>query len=190
MLEPAVMGEDRLIVNKRELAKALKCSLPTLNELVDRYDDFPVRTQGKNGVEWEFDLAEIIEFLKAKDEAEARAAQERSALFKQLSLPIDTIAPEGSAELSPSQRRQLAEALSKERKLAIETGLLVEVPQIRQNLQLSIGRLGRLFDTMPQQLAREFNLPEEVMRSMRRRIDDYRRAFVAEIGELMSADDA
>lgn len=188
MIEPAVAvaaDAGRLTVNKRELAKLLKCSLPTLNELIDRYPDFPVVKRGSNGVEWEFDAQEVIDFLRMKEEAENRAAAERASLFKQFSLPIDAAAPEGAGDLSPSARRSLAEARLKERRLAIETGMLAEVPALRQNQTLVIGRLGRFFDNLPQQLAREFNLPEEVMRSMRKRLDDQRRGFVAEIDDLM-----
>lgn len=185
MLEPAV-EPGKLTVNKRELAKLIECSLPTLNELIDRYADFPVAKRGSNGVEWEFDAQAVIEFLGEKKDAETRAATERANLFKQFSLPIDAQAPEGSTELSPTQRKAIAEARIKERRLAIETGLLADVPQLRQNQTLVIARLGRFFDNLPPQLAREFNLPEEVMRAMRKRLDDQRRSFVAEIDELMS----
>jgi phage terminase Nu1 subunit (DNA packaging protein) len=185
--DAAPLERAPLVVNKRELARALKVSLPTLNELVERYPDFPVKARGSNGVGWEFELEIVIEFLRAKDEAARQAETERAALFKQLELPVDKHAIMPIGELSPTQRRQLAEARSKERKLAIEMGLLVEVPKMRQDLQLAIGRLGRFFDTLPTQIAREHNLPEEVMRSIRRRLDDQRRSFVEELVAVMGA---
>src|SRR5690242_3110714 len=106
-----VDSDGRLIVNKRELARrVLDCSLPTLNELIERYPDFPVERRGSNGVEWLFDADRVVDFLRAKREAEARASEERNALFAQFRLPIDEVAPEGADELSPAQRAALAKA--------------------------------------------------------------------------------
>src|SRR5690348_9520844 len=132
-------SDGRLIVNKRELARrVLECSLPTLNELIERYPDFPVERRGSNGVEWEVDADRVIEFLRSKREIEARASEERNTLFAQFKLPIDDVAPEGAGELSPSQRASLARARLAERKLALEAGMLVPVTDVRQALQVAL----------------------------------------------------
>lgn len=185
----AAAAPERLVVNKRELARRiLECSLPTLNELIERYPDFPIERKGSNGVEWEFDADGVVAFLAAKREAEARASDERNTLFAQFKLPIDEVAGEGAAELSPAQRAQLATARLKERKLAVEAGMLVSVAEVRQSLHVALARFGKFLDVLPKQVGTQHNLPEEVQRSMRGRLDDERRRFVAEIQAFLEQD--
>jgi len=188
---PGGSPDSPLHVNKRELARRiLSCSLPTLNDLIERYNDFPVLERGSNGVEWKFDANAVVEFLARKREEERRQSEERSDLFRQFSLPIDEIAPDEARGLSPTQRGQLAKARLAERKLAIESGLLLQAAETRQVIQVALARLGKSLDGLPTQLGREFNLPEEVVRSMRGRLDDFRRGTVAELRGFLMQDAA
>jgi phage terminase Nu1 subunit (DNA packaging protein) len=189
-LDPAAEHEGgALLVNKRELARrVLKCSLPTLNELIERYPDFPVTRPGSNGVEYQFDASAVVAFLSDRREQENREAAQRNDLFSHFSLPIDDIAPEEARGLSPAQRQSLARARLAERKLAMESGLLLPAAETRQVAQVAFGRLGKMLDGLPSQLGREFNLPEEVVRSMRARLDDFRRQAVGEIHEFLMRD--
>jgi phage terminase Nu1 subunit (DNA packaging protein) len=180
---------ERLLVNKRELARVLKCSLPTVDNIIDRYPGFPIERRGSHGVEWEFDVDLVTAFLKRQRDAEAQQTVARDELLQQFTLPIDDTAPEGSTVLSPAQRKAQAEALRIERKLAMESGLLVPTSEIRQQLADPIAQLGRFLDTLPVQLGRRFNLPEEVVRAARDLIDDGRRSFVRGLGDLAKRGD-
>ena len=182
---------EPLLVNKRELAtQILKCSLPTVASLMDKYPDFPVHQRGDNGVEWLFDVVKVTEFLEQKREEEKRATEARSDLFRQFSLPIDSETAPGATELSPTQRMAMAKARLAERKLALETGMLVSKAEMRQVLTGAMAKLGRFLDTLPGQVARHHALPEEVARSMRSLIDEQRRVFVKEIQEALEIEAA
>ncbi|MDR3438963.1 hypothetical protein [Telmatospirillum sp.] len=181
--------EENVLVNKRELAtKILKCSLPTLSALMERYPDFPVHQRGANGVEWLFDAVAVSEFLEKIREDERRAAETRSEFFNQFSLPIDAPEFEGQKELTPTQRASLAKARLAERKLAVESGMLISKAEMRQTLTGALGKLGRFLETLPGQVARQHGLPEEVARSMSAAIDEQRRVFVKEMQEALAAE--
>lgn len=186
--------DGRILANKRELARILRCSLPTLAKLIDDNPDFPVVGRGSNGVEWQFDAERVIEFIREKrDEARDQAQQsleEKAAYFGQFSLPIDDVVPEEAKGLSPTQRASVAKARLIERKLAVETGMLVPVAELRQILQGAFMKLGRSLDGLPVLLARQHGLPEEVARAMRSSIDDFRRTFVNELANVLRDDEA
>lgn len=180
-----------LIVNKRELARQiLKCSLPTLNDLIERYPDFPVELRGSNGVEWQFDAARVTKFLEDQREAEQRDSVARSELFKQFSLPIDEIAGDEAAGMSPTQRAALARARMAERKLALESGFLLQAAETRQALQTTLARFGKFLDGLPAELGRQFGLPDDVTVAMRSRIDEQRRQIVRELQAFLTQDRA
>lgn len=182
---------DDLRVNKRELARILGVSLPTMDALIDRYADLPIERRGSNGVEWQFDAAKVVAFIDGKKRAEAEQLQQRSEFLKQFTLPMDATAPEESlGAVSASQRKQIAEALRIERQLARESGLLVSTAEIRQKLAAPVAQFGRFLDNLPQQLGRRFNLPDEVVRAMRDMLDDQRRVFVRDLSAVLKQDDA
>lgn len=184
-------GGERLLVNKRELARQiLNCSLPTLNDLIDRYPDFPVETRGSNGIEWQFDAHAVVEFLQGKREADQRDSAARAELFRQFTLPIDDVAGEEAKSLAPSQRLALARTRIVENKLAREAGLLVPTSEVRQNLAPALTRLMRFVDGLPRAIGSRFNLPEEVVAAMRNQLDDQRRELVAELDRAFEADAA
>lgn len=176
---------ERLTVNKRELARLLKCSLPTLDRLIDDNPDLPIERRGSNGVEWEFDPEAVVGFIADRREAEKQAGAARSELLRQFTLPFEQTEPEGARDLSPSERKNLADALSKERKLAIEAGLLVTTASVRQGLGDAFKLLGRHLDGLPQQLGRRHHLPDAVVREMVAQIADARRQFVRELEALI-----
>lgn len=179
-------SSGRLIVNKRELARQiLECSLPTLDALIERFPDFPIERGGTHGVEYAFDAAAVTEFLQGKRDEDKRAAAQRKELFSQFSLPIDAIAGEEAAVLSPSQRAALAKARLVEHRLAVESGLLLHATDVRQVLRTAVSALGRFVDTLPGQLGRRHNLPDEVVRALRDQMDEARRLFVRDLRALL-----
>lgn len=185
------MAPTELIVNKRELAfRVLECSLPTVDALLERYADFPVQRRGSNGIEWEFVAADVVEFLQRKRREDEAAGAQRSQLFEQFKLPIDELAgPDDATAITPNQRAALAQARLREHELALKAGLVVPTSEARQQYQVLLQQLGKFLDTLPQQLGRQHALPEMVVQSMRRSLDEQRRSFVAEFAaELEHAD--
>lgn len=182
------------LVNKRELAKILKCSLPTVSALVDRYADFPVERRGSNGVEWQFAADTVIAFLTTKREEEQAAAvaqhRERAALLDQFRLPIDDLAPAGDATLTPQARLAVARAKSIEDKMARESGLLVPTTEVRASLTAAIAQLNQFLAALPGTIGRRYNLPDPVIRDMRRSIEQQQRQFLAALGVLAPPDTA
>lgn len=176
-----------VFVNKQELARRiLRCSLPTLDALLERYPDFPVEQKGSNGVAWQFDAEKVTEFLQSRRELEAREAEAKQDVFRQFSLPIDEIAPEEAKGLSPRQRAELARARLLERKEAIETGRLVLADAVAGSLQRALAVLGRQLDSLPGQLGRAHGLPDEVVRAARATLEEWRRNLVHEIRALLT----
>jgi phage terminase Nu1 subunit (DNA packaging protein) len=183
---------DRPFANKGELARVLKMSIPTLNALIAEYPDFPIVARGDNGVAWQFDVAEVVRFLRARREAEQRAAEHKRELFDQLTLPIEgptTPSADGSGPLTPAQRLSLARARRQERELALETGFLISTAELRPVLQGTMARLGRFLDTLPGQLGRQCGLGDDVIRVMRGSIEDQRRIFVRDMRAALEQED-
>jgi phage terminase Nu1 subunit (DNA packaging protein) len=186
---------DPLICNKRELAfKVLHCSLPTVDALLERYSDFPVKTRGSNGVPWEFVAADCVEFLQRKKTEETAASEAQSAerlgFFEQFKLPIDDVAGEEAAKLTPAQRAQMAQARLREQELGVKTGQLVPVGDVRRQYADLFRSIGQFLDTLPGQLGRAHGLPETVIRAMRQSIDEQRRNFVRDLDAKLSLDNA
>lgn len=182
------------LVNKRELAKILKCSLPTVGALVDRYADFPVERRGSNGVEWQFDPEAVTTFLQQKREEETAAAaeahQQRAELLDQFRLPIDDIAPSDDAGLTPQQRLASARARQIEDRMAREAGLLVPTTEVRARLSAALAQLNQFLAALPGSIGRRYNLPDPVVRDMRRTIEQQQRQFLQELGVLAPPDTA
>ncbi|KAA0571085.1 terminase small subunit [Azospirillum sp. Sh1] len=180
------MGSEAqsVLVNKKELAKRLRCSLPTLDRVIERYPDFPIAQPGSNGRQYLFDAAVVVAYIREQQEREKAEAARRDTLLDQLVLPLVAAddqpdAPDG--RLSPTQRLQLARAHREERKLASDAGLLTPTPRVQAALAETLGGLARFLDGLPQTLGRRYNLPEVVVTAMKRDLDEQRRQLVTDL---------
>lgn len=186
---PGADPPPRLLVNKRELARrVLNISLPTLNDLIDRHADFPVVTRGAPGVEWQFDPVAVTQYLAAQSQADAAASAARAEqLQRQFAIPLDEVAGDVINE-SPTQRLIRNRNRVLEQKLAREAGDLLLAGAALQRWEGVIGRLARFLEGLPAELAREFNLPDQVATAMRQRIDERRAQFVADLTDHLDPD--
>lgn len=180
---------DALEVNKKELAKLLSVSLPTLDKLIDRYPDFPIAERGQNGVGYKFRVAEVVPFLRERREVEERAAVERMSLLDELDLGLDPATPSRTGALTPAQKLATVRAERERRKLFAEAGFLVDVSELRHVLTGTLQHLARALDGLPNRLQRRFNLPVEVADAMRAEIEEIRRALHKELTSLVAQDD-
>jgi phage terminase Nu1 subunit (DNA packaging protein) len=169
---------ELVVVNKQELAEALRCSRPTVDALLRRYGDFPVLREGKNGEAWQFDLAMCMDFLQQRRAEEKAGTARRSELLAQIALPIDDVTPDLDPKLTPSQRLALARARAAERDLAMKSGLLAPTSEVRVALSTAFAKLQGDLRTFLRQLARDHDWPDAVLRRHEAELADLQRRFV------------
>lgn len=148
----AADGAGPVRVNKRELAVVLGVSVPTVDAYLLRFTDFPVVRRGAPGVEWQFDAAACVDFMRAQRDAEHQAEAARQDAAAQLAMPVDVIVPAEDRALDPAKRLQIARARAVERELAMKAGLLVPTSEVRQVLGTAFAALGRDLQAYVRQL--------------------------------------
>jgi phage terminase Nu1 subunit (DNA packaging protein) len=181
LLESLMSDDTSLLVNQKELARALGVSINTARALLDRFPDLPVAERGSNGREYRFDLQAVQTFLKAKRDAEDAAQQQRSELLAQLILPVEGTAPESLRTLEPKDRLIAARAALVEDELAIKQGALVWKHEARAEMTGAIGRWNRATASTIRQIGRDMNLPDAVTRVILSRVEELQRQFVREL---------
>jgi hypothetical protein len=167
------------VVNKRELAAVLGVSLPTLNNYLDRYADFPVLEPGANGKEWRFDALAVRAYLAQRDAEEARAEAARRERIAQLGLPLTDPgdAAGGPATYTLDDLKRIREADA----LRLKRGFLADVQETRLHLSAAVGAWNRAQASVLRQTARDFNLPDAVVRAIEDRMADAQRQFVSKL---------
>jgi phage terminase Nu1 subunit (DNA packaging protein) len=157
-----------LLVNLAEMARTLDVSLPTMRDLLVRHPDFPVVQRGGTGAIWQFDPVAVIEFMTARREEEAAAEAARSEQLAQLSFGGADLTPEGERNFSAADRLKNANAMLKEDELRKQRGFLVQTSDMRQRLTAAWTPLTQALNALPSAIGRQHNLPEAVIRDMRR----------------------
>ena len=191
MLSPdpaAEVPEPAPLVNKRELATILGCSLPTLSAWITRYDDFPVQERGTNGKQWLFDAAGVREFLRGKRDEEQTEAEERAERLKQFALPGLDQPEEAAGAVKATDLLAMARVRALQRQEQREAGLLVPTSDVRVVLTTAITRLNRALNAMLGMLARKHGWGEVQLRDARTILHDTQRAFVRDAGQFASAE--
>ncbi|WP_428485968.1 terminase small subunit [Rhodopila sp.] len=167
-------------VNKRELARVLAVSLPTINAYLDRYTDFPVLQEGTNGREWQFDATAVRAFMAAKEREEEAAELRKQEQIAQLAMPLESTSDQPS-EINPGDRLKLIRSLAAEDELRLKRGFLVSVPAQRQALTAAVARWNRAQLATIRQAGRDFNLPDSVIRSLLDRLGEAQRQLIADL---------
>lgn len=124
-------------VNKAELGQSLKVSQPT----IDRWllVGMPVKTHGKNGVAYEFDLDEVIEWRKRVDQDEAEVEAERRRQIEERQAEMfagEQLAPVG---FDIARHREAMAAERDAITLSKLKGGLIEVEDARRTTDAVIG---------------------------------------------------
>ena len=111
------------LVNKREMARLIECSVPTLDALIAKHADFPVHRRGSNGVAWEFDPDAVVPFLSAVREAEERELVATDAGQRVLGAEVaPEAAGDGEQQAADLARRDLSGHCSSPRRAGILIG--------------------------------------------------------------------
>lgn len=118
------------VVNKRELARILEISVPTLDETIARFhNSFPIVERGWNGRSWRFDVDAVIAFLREKQDE-----RKRDALLAQYRLPIQADGPGAPPSLTPAQQFMMAKLRKLQRDEEYELGRLTRVSEVKESL--------------------------------------------------------
>ena len=181
------MGEVvRLTVNLEEMAAKLRVSLTTLREWMRRHPAFPVVAEGRSGVPWQLDPAEVIAFIDQKRGEEAANKAQRDDLLAQMPLPMEDLLSPEERGMSPAERLKVAQAMLKEDEVARQRGFLVLTSDMRARLTETWGPLAQFLNALPGQLARRHNLPDAVVRDMRRVIETQQRELHRRLKDLLA----
>jgi phage terminase Nu1 subunit (DNA packaging protein) len=175
-------------VNLEEMARKLGISRPTMREMITRYPDFPVLREGTNGVPWQFDPEAVIAFVQARRAEEEAGKAERSELLAQISLPDSLLAPPEDLQITPSERLKNAQAMMKEDELRKQRQFLVATAEMRQRLSAAWTPLNQALQALPAAIGRRHNLPDDVVRAMRRYIEGQQRDLHRRLVDLLSPD--
>lgn len=175
-----------MVVNKTELCEIIGTSIPTLDKLLRRYENFPVMDRGNSGKEYKFDADAVIAFLAEREAERVRAGAERDELMRQYSLPVMADTEKG---LSPGDLLQLAKLRQIERRESIEAGFLVQVSEVRKALFNAFSDLRRDMASAVRQALRQANIPESVVRTVEASIADAQRKFVAKTQAALRSSD-
>lgn len=87
------------------------------------------------------------------------------------------------------EAKQRLETQILETRLGERRGHLIARAEVVMVVGGAYRRLGKALETLPGQLSKEFNWPADVTRSMRDRLDDFRRQFVADNAEFIEVTD-
>jgi phage terminase Nu1 subunit (DNA packaging protein) len=178
----------RLLVNKRELRRVLDVSLPTLNDMIDHYPEFPVVTRGALGQEWQFDPVAVTSWRAAQTAADNAASAARAAqLQRQFALPIDEISGEEIGE-SLSQRLKRNQVRAIEQKLARDLGETMLRGAVEQAATAVCSKVGNALNGIARTVGHAHNLPDQVTTALQQSIDEIRAQMVADILDWLAQD--
>ena len=166
------------------MARNLGISEPTLKDLIRKNDDFPILERGRTGQSWRFDPKAVARFLKKKQKAEAGAKSTREARLGQQEM---VLTPKTGGALDDQLKTYKIRDL--ERIDAKENGRLAVAEEVSAALASTFRRLAQMQDTGIERVGRMLNLPDAVMRALRREMADIQVAFVRDAAEFLTADD-
>lgn len=178
-----------LTVNMGEMARILGISLPTMRELPLKHPDLPVQQRGGSGVPWAFDPEAVQAFMKAKKDEEAAAEAARNEALAQLAFPGGDLLPPEERNQTAADRLKNATAMIKEDELRKQRGFLIQTTDMRQRLTSAWTMLAQALNAMPSNIGRRHNLPDAVVRDMRRYIQAQQRTLHGQLTDLLPPED-
>ncbi|GAB6854188.1 terminase small subunit [Asaia astilbis] len=158
-----------IALNKAEMAKRLKVSLPTMTNWLDRWPDFPVIERGTNGKSWRFDPHAVFDFLAERREEEQSKISGRDEQLERLQLQFDDLfqpkeQPRSLGGVSAKEQIDIWRLRELKRKEAERCGKLVVADQMQDMFSSAFATLSRESGVFLRRLAREQDWPEAVLR--------------------------
>lgn len=134
--------------------------------MIAEHADFPVLARGKNGIAYEFDLAEAAMFVRGIREREEQIARARSEEVRQFGLQLlgeDAAATQESIGLSPSERKALLEEELIAIKVAERRGDLIRKTSVEEALGTLLIWFQTRGKTFTSRLAKRHDVPRDLM---------------------------
>lgn len=138
---------EQISLNKKEMAKRIGVSLPTLTSWIERWDDFPIVERGTNGARYRFNPHDVLLFISEKQAEERAKTAERDERLTSIQLEMAELFPEEESvpEESHSDIKKQLDAWKLrafKRKEAEISGRLLIASEVRDNLMDVFARLG------------------------------------------------
>ena len=173
-------------LNKAEMAKRLKVSLPTLTNWLDRWPDFPIVDRGTNGKSWRFDPHAVFDFLAERQEEEQRKSAGRDEQLERLQLQFDELfepedQPRSLGTVPAKEQIDIWRLRELKRKEAERCGKLVVAEQLQDMFSSAFATLSRDTSMFLRRLAREQDWPEAVLRKAEADLADMQRKSVTAV---------
>jgi AraC-like DNA-binding protein len=173
--------------NKKELARALHVSVPTLDRWLERFGEaVPMLKRGSNGRGYEFDIPVAVQFFAERKAEEAARAAERDEALAQLDLPLLDDTPNVS-------QRDIGLALDNEgkrQKLAISRGIYTPAAEIRAALSIILAGFHPRLESIVRRVCAEHHMPETVEHALLGSFSDATDDLCTDLQKLLPADDA
>lgn len=173
--------------NKRELAKILDVSLPTLDRMIDENPDFPVENRGSNGREYEFDPVKVKAWRDGKRAETIAAHTARMQALGSFDLGDGTGA---DAKQTPHELLAHARFEEKRRELQRDAGLLMDVASLRAMQAPVIQAVVTFLDNLPDMIGRKHALAPGMVEDIRADIEEARNDFVERMETALSEQQA
>ncbi len=189
--KPAKRPAARVILlNRRELARALRVSEPTIDAWIAR--GCPVAARGLNGVAYRFDAEKVVTWRTAEKRQQAAESGDRREFISQLQLRLEGGEGDGGA-LSPKEQSLLYGAIVDRQNAARMRGEYCLAVNVEAAFEQTFKELADAHQSLPDQLAAECGLDVETTARLRSKIDDFQemlRQRFAALGEKGVSDAA
>lgn len=146
---------DAIRLNKRELARALGISEPSVTALID--DGCPVVRGGSNGVAYEFDLADVRRWKDDRDRAKAAKEEQKKQAVTQLTLGLEGGQARDDQHLTPKARIDWLNAELLTNKARTARGELVEAAAVSAEFEAVFKEIATFLQSIPDQMARRLD---------------------------------
>lgn len=155
---PLPKGVEDAVLNRDQLARALGCSLPTIDRWVA--EGMPILSKGRNGQSYEFQLSTCWRWKLNRDDEQVKAdeAAERAVQQMRLSLVGGSVGSDEQRALSPKERAAILAEEYEWTRLAKARGEVVDFKRVTDLIEelLALVRDGVI--SLPDRLQREANL--------------------------------
>jgi hypothetical protein len=185
--------EARFLVNQTELVQIAGISAPTLRDYMRKYPEtFPIVEGGSNGRDYVFDVREVRKFLDGLEEEKRQAEAKRRAELADLQRDFfgEALEDEGALELTPDQRKKLADAKHAENRLSEQQGQLVKAAEVRQAVERAFLQLRRRLEGLGQEIAKTYGLDRPARIAIDERVREILEAVAQDLEKTKGAGDA
>lgn len=190
-------GDEFYLVNLSDFAKMYRrptngagISLPTLREIIDANEAFPVEARGTNGVAWQIDARKAKAWLDEYFEKETEADRRDRERKQQLTFELfgDSLDPELD-DLTADERLKQARARQEELRLAEQQGRLVRRDDVRRIADDAFSVLRKELQPIAADLAKRLGLDRGEKLAIENRIRQALDKCADKLGGFADADD-